>query len=1490
MTVGSIGRPERIRVSVDTDERAADVEIAFESSATVADLLAAVDASSLFAAGSNLSSGGPSAAPSGELWVLAATSGGRSRPTRRLQPGDALAEVGLLHGDRLVVGARPDTDTDTDTGRVPVGVRLTIVEPGRRYRAHLAGEGPWLVGRSADRCEVVLADPAVSGLHARLLLVAAPDGPRLEVVDQGSRNGTTVDGVGADSPITGDVGSVIGVGDTEITVDSVTAAFVVQSSESGTVGFNRPPCDSTRPGVVALAAPRPPDPVERPSMPWLSMAVPLVFAAVVLVLSVPGAASVTGGGTGSGMSSGYLALSALVLLMSPLMMLASHLEARRSARSAERRGRRAFDTAMAELEAAAASALELERQLRRMIDPDPEVLIERAAHGAAELWNLTSSPSLPAVRVGIGAVRSGVVIDHADGSPGTAGGDVDRIRELAERFGVIDDAPLVIDLEATPVIGIVGGVVERERVAAALALRMATALSPPVLSITAEVDWDWSIWLSHPSESTGGSERVEQSLATNPPRRIELVITSGRSTDEPSGSPSRPGSAVVVRMADRVADLPAGCGAVIDVAAGAVWWPELGRVATPVLLDTVDASTADRWARALAVWRDLGEGGRERRPLPTSVTLLEVLGADERVLGDPAAVLDRWSSRSAGDDGRLAAPIGIGPAGEVFEVDLCSDGPHGVIAGTTGSGKSELLQTLVATLAASHSPEALNFLLIDYKGGAAFGQCAGLPHTVGLITDLDADPVDRVLVSLAAELKRREALLAAAGAKDLAGMRRAAGASPPRLVIVVDEFATIRDEVPEFIDSMVDIARRGRSLGLHLLMATQRPGGVIGDHLRANAPLRISLRAADGAESVEVIGTDDAARLPRCTPGRAIARRGEGDAVEFQAAFSGHCRVPAIPGVARPRVMISPLRRDRRGDSQAMPPGVSEGGGAGAPVPIGCPTDLERLVATIASAAQLGSVPPPQRPWVEPLPAWIDPAVLSSAPADGVVIGLIDDPARQQQPELVLRFGADLPLAVFGSRDAGVGRVLETFAVGAAVGRHPNGLQIDVITAAVSSIDRLRDLPQVGSVIAPHDAERIGRLLAHLDRRISDGSRGDGGPRRLLLIEDLGALASGGDHGWDPTQVEALGRIVASGTAADVHVVIGADRRAAVPLEIAGGLGTRLVLALAGVDDGPGLGVDLARLGRRPPPGRGLFEDRVVQVALWPRAPDPASASFEAVVGAERRRLQSVRAPVIGRLPERVGLENLSGAPVGAATAVGDRPSTSAMILGVRDRDLAAARVELTARHLLIAGPMGSGRSTALLTIAESARAELTRPRLVLVGPRQTHAGRATRRGASVFDEVAWGAAGLDLIGPLCDRVGQPHPIGDGDADPPPETVVFVDDATDLDDELDQRLAELAKAGRGAGVVMVVAAEAARARSSFGGVVAEVRRDRHALLLQPDVELDGDLCGVRLARRRHRRSVPGRGELVLGGTAELVQVALPTGEYPHIGSAARLLR
>lgn len=210
------------------------------------------------------------------------------------------------------------------------------------------------------------------------------------------------------------------------------------------------------------------------------------------------------------------------------------------------------------------------------------------------------------------------------------------------------------------------------------------------------------------------------------------------------------------------------------------------------------------------------------------------------------------------------------------------------MGGTTGAGKSEFLQSWVLGMATAHSPSRVTFLFVDYKGGAAFADCLHLPHTVGLVTDLSPHLVRRALPSLRAELKCRERLLNHKKAKDLISLERTGDPEcPPSLIIVVDEFAALAKDVPAFVDGMVDVAQRGRSLGLHLILATQRPAGVITPNLRANTNLRIALRMADESDSVDVIDSKLAAEFDPRMPGRGAVRTGPGRIALFQAGYAG---------------------------------------------------------------------------------------------------------------------------------------------------------------------------------------------------------------------------------------------------------------------------------------------------------------------------------------------------------------------------------------------------------------------------------------------------------------------------------------------------------------------------------------------------------------------------------------------------------------------------
>ena len=438
----------------------------------------------------------------------------------------------------------------------------------------------------------------------------------------------------------------------------------------------------------------------------------------------------------------------------------------------------------------------------------------------------------------------------------------------------------------------------------------------------------------------------------------------------------------------------------------------------------------------------------------------------------------------------------------MVEIDLCRDGPHALIAGTTGSGKSELLQTLIAGLALTHPPDRCSFLLIDYKGGAAFAEAAALPHTVGVVTDLDGQTTVRALRSLAAELTRREAILGAHRVTDI----RALPDEVPlaRLVIVVDEFATLADELPAFVPGLVSIAQRGRSLGVHLVLATQRPSGVVSPEIRANCTLRICLRTTDESDSRDVLGTPAAAFLPVTQPGRAYVRSGHAPPSLLQVA---RVAVDGTPGaVPSPEVrrwtwpdppVAGPIRRDGHED-----------------------TDLAQVTRAVARHAVLTGVPAPHRPWRPPLPDRLDPSALPTHP-DGaeqqrstVHIGLVDLPDRQSQLPLALDLSEGGTWLVVGGARSGRSTVLRTVLAEAVRTMTPDALHVHVLDpgsgalaadagrlahtgTAVGGADALRTVPSrrppgPGSGRPPGRARRPASASAAPRRR----RRGDQRPAR----------------------------------------------------------------------------------------------------------------------------------------------------------------------------------------------------------------------------------------------------------------------------------------------------------------------------------------------------------------------------------------------------------
>lgn len=628
--------------------------------------------------------------------------------------------------------------------------------------------------------------------------------------------------------------------------------------------------------------------------------------------------------------------------LGPLMIVASFADAARNRRRERRR-----DAAQSEQDWAAAEA-ELvlrhreERETRWLRHPDTAASLLQTPLRGAE-----SPDSATALVVGAGSAPSGIRC---------SGGEDGRGRGFRDRCGVLDDAPIVVPLGggvclrgARPVIA---------AAARALLLQLSLRFSAAQLSLV-------------------GAELRECGLDALPHAR--RARRGGFRVGIGSGDAIRMDADAVVWLAPADAEVPAGITTVIDIIE-----PGRARLRTPQGTAVVSVECVSL-AQAGIIAREHASAAGEIDVLPDSVVLHEL-------------------EQPRPGDG-LAAAIGRNEHGQLV-VDIVEDGPHAIVTGTTGTGKSELLVSWVTAISAVYGPDRVTFVLADFKGGTAFEPLRGLRQVAAVITDLDEGGARRGVSSLTAELRRREGVLAEAGARDV----REVGM--PRLVIVVDEFAALLAEHPDLGAVFTDVAARGRALGMHLILGTQRAAGVVRDALAANCPLRVSLRVGDAADSRLMIGTDAAAELPGGAEARGLAL----------------VRRPAEPEPSAIRIALT------------------------------SPADLR------AVGLQWAAADPPRSPWLAALPTRIPLADLVASAAlgpDAIVLGRADEPARQAQPLELLRCGQDRGIVLLGAPRSGRSTALRALAAqwpdAAWVPNDPEAAW-DLLTAWVLGSERMPSL------------------------------------------------------------------------------------------------------------------------------------------------------------------------------------------------------------------------------------------------------------------------------------------------------------------------------------------------------------------------------------------------------------------------------------------------
>ncbi|GAA2457055.1 FtsK/SpoIIIE domain-containing protein [Agromyces soli] len=544
---------------------------------------------------------------------------------------------------------------------------------------------------------------------------------------------------------------------------------------------------------------------------------------------------------------------------------------------------------------------------------------------AGSRWRTADSSELV---LGRGVVPSGLRIE------GEAFDDDDRA--LLARAWALSDAPIRADPAAG--IGFVGPMPVVRAAVRASVVRWASTVRPGAggLRVPPLEEWAWA-------------ERLPQ-LRGSP----SITVVEGEQPADPRG---------VIACAIERAALPPGLGTVVELDSPrrarieVLDSPERSGAFVPELLSSRHAATAaDRLAEVAE------RSGLDAKPLPLRVDLAAL------------------TQPPAGGRERLAAAVGTASGGGALELDLVQQGPHALIGGTTGSGKSEFLLAWLAALATMYSPAALAMLLVDFKGGAAFRPIAELPHVVGIVTDLDEAEALRAVESLRAEIRQRERRLRQSGARDFVELDRSIDL--PRLVIVVDEYQALLERFDELGRVFADLAARGRSLGMHLILSTQRPNGTVREQITANCRLRVCLRVLHPSDSRAVVGVDDAARIPPDRPGRAIVDDGTGPPRTFQSAIAD-------------------------------------------------PLHLELLQAGRAGEPQA------KRPWLDPLPSRLRLGQLDPTP-DGIVFGLLDAPEEQRRMNAVWRPAADGALLVCGAPGSGRRTTLDTIAAAFAARHGPD--------------------------------------------------------------------------------------------------------------------------------------------------------------------------------------------------------------------------------------------------------------------------------------------------------------------------------------------------------------------------------------------------------------------------------------------------------------------
>ncbi|PAK50457.1 type VII secretion protein EssC [Paenibacillus sp. 7541] len=1099
------------------------------------------------------------------------------------------------------------------------------------------------------------------------------------------------------------------------------------------------------------------------------------------------------------------------------------------------------------------------------IHGDPEVCYQIVKNRNSSLWERSPEDS-DFLEVCVG---QGEVPFHIEVKPPRADGYdkeplIAAAEELAAEFQTVENASICLPLFQSKVIGIVGA---REQVLSALRVMMAQITvrhSPDEVKLASfyeekeAAEWEWQRWLPHiwdddrslryMADRRSVAHQLADQLFTQLQRRksnqteynkktIEtpvyvVVLSDTRLIEEEPLLPllledAEKVDAVTIILSDRKESLPMQCQLIVDVERGravsTMKKPDATVSLQSYVPHTISREQSEAMARYMAPIRLKRSSASD---IPSVLTLFEMMDVQKV---PELEVLRRWRQNRYPDT--LPVPMGVRAGGKKINLNLHDKierqghGPHGLIAGTTGSGKSEVIQSIVASLAAEFHPHDLAFMLIDYKGGGMSNTFINLPHVVGTITNLDNNLIERAKVSLKAELVRRQKILNDAGNLQHIDeyyklLRSRHGEPLPHLVIIIDEFAQLKKDQPEFMDELISIAAIGRTLGVHLILATQKPAGVVDDKIWSNSRFRICLRVQSEGDSRDMLKIPNAAWINK--PGRGYFQVGSDEVFEeLQFAWSG---APYIEDTKQEGTIV--VKEVRINGKKEPMLSVDPRGSAQEEVP----KQLQVFIDHLAELAKEEGIRKLQGPWLPPLPEHMDldevpgsDAAEIQGEALAAYVGMLDDLPNQCQRPFVLNLEQG-HWAIYGMPGLGKTTFVQTILMSIARRFTPDQWHGYIVDMG----RMLRDfsgLPHIGGVMNAEEDDRIQRLFRYLSKTANQRkdliaeagvktiasyrrTTGEQVPQIVVIID--GYLNFRNSY---PEENEMIEYLLREGGSLGMTFIITANRISDMFEKVRSNIANAATFELADPAD---YYYAVGRPSRAPsqlPPGRGLVKGQVppleFQIALPAAGQDEGarSGALRATIQGLKQAWQGDAAPRIESLPEKIMLHPLLER-IGSGPAT-DRLARYEVPVGLTTDDLSPFRINLQdGPHFIVASPMEGGKSTFLLSWILSL-SYCTAPENLEIYTVDTRYGSSGLSSLRDLPHIKGHATNEEELRPIIEELYHKIQTRTKDGDDP-AIVLFIDDADVLSKQLadftvKDQLTAIVRQGRDRGVHVVLA-------------------------------------------------------------------------------------